>query len=368
MMKSILFVLTDITQCGGTERTVLSVANYLNKNNFKVMILSLNSSCEQRPFFNLSKNIMIRHLNVPSYVNKSFIYKIKGWIFSILKFRSEIKNINADVIISTSRNTNLLSLLFKHTSQTLIGCEHFAYNVPMNNFLRQIRDISYKKINRLIVLTRKDAEYYTNKGVKVDVIPNAIPFDDEITKSGLKKNMAIAIGRHTEQKAFDKLIKLWCKIENSIQDWQLLIIGEGPLLEMNKKLASDLESRTITFLPFTKNIVQYYQEASLYLMTSIYEAFPMVLIESKYFGCVNIAYDCDTGPSEIIKNREDGFVIPMDDEKQFINTISKLISNTELINHLSKKAELNSNDYLKSNILPQWIRLIDSFYHEKGSY
>ena len=234
---------------------------------------------------------------------------------------------------------------------------------PMNSCLRIIRDIAYRKLTKLVVLTNKDLQYYTRKRIKTTVIPNAIPIENKNLDLSKKDKIAIAVGRHSKQKAFDSLIRKWNRIYRDIPDWKLIIIGEGPLLRSNKDLAMQLGVKNIEFKGFTKEIDKFYTQASLYLMTSIYEAFPMVLIEAKYFGCINIAYNCDTGPAEIIKQGEDGFIIEMNNTTSFENKILDLIHNPEKIKKMQVQAHNNSKVYSKENVLYNWINLIDIVQH-----
>lgn len=352
----IAIAISDITKCGGTERTVIALANYLSQNVKHVEIISLFSKSDTNTFFSLNEKIEISHLSILSYTGKSPARKLCGWITSLIKCYKGIRCSDSDILIGTSRNTNILLLLYKR-GRKVIGCEHFASSVPMNSMLKKMRNISYRKLEKLIVLTERDVFYYSCLNINVKLIPNATPF--EMPRYCEKENVAIAVGRHTEEKAFDKLIKLWKKVEDYTSVWTLYIIGEGELLEYNKQIALENNCRRIKFLPFQKNIIESYKKASLYLMTSLYEALPMVLIEAKTCGCVCVSYDCDTGPREIIVNDEDGFIIPVDDENMFVKRILQLIDDKKLLNIMSKKAVANSKEYSAEYIMPKWLALID---------
>lgn len=354
----IAIVISDITKCGGTERVVISLANYLFLNVNSVEVISLFSEKAANVFFPLNEKIKIHHLEILSYTGQSLIRKLYGWTTSLIKCYKGIRNNDSDVLIGTSRNTNILSLLYKR-ERMIIGCEHFANNVPMNYLLKKIRNICYRSLDRLIVLTERDVFYYSRLNINVVLIPNAIPF--ETPQYSEKENIAIAVGRHTEQKAFDKLIKLWKKVEDCTS-WTLYIIGEGELLEYNKLTALKNNCQRIIFLPFQKDIISYYKRASLYLMTSLYEALPMVLIEAKTCGCVCISYDCDTGPREIIVDEEDGFIIPVNDDSLFVKRVFQLTDDKNLLNEMSEKAAINSKEYSVEVIMPKWLTLLDELY------
>lgn len=357
-LKLISIFITDISQCGGTERTVISLANYLSENSYKVKIISLFSNKESKPFFEVDSKISVIHLQLSSYMNGSLFIKLKGYINSYLKVNRFIRDHDADIFMGTSRNTNLLCIL--GGKKLIIGCEHFPNNVPMNGFLRIIRNIFYKKLTKLIVLTERDQHYYKLKGISTEVIPNAIPFNSCSVDFNIKEKVALAVGRHTDQKNFKELIRIWKCIWKRCEDWTLFIVGEGPLFYENQKFAKEIGCDSIKFIKYTNSIIEYYMKASLYLMTSIYEAFPMVLIEAKNLGCVNIAYDCETGPREIIKDGNDGFLVPIDSPNDYVEKVITIMKNDDLRIKMGKTAILNSQEYTKQNIYPRWIEIIES--------
>ena len=353
----IAIVISNILKCGGTERVVCGIANYLSQK-YKVEIISLFSNGGES-FFELSRNITIHHLSVNSYENKSFRYKIVGWIKSINSYRKFVKKINPDIYIGTSRNTNIMALLFRNNN-IVIGCEHFSALSPMNGFLRIFRDNAYKKLDSLVVLTQKDCNYYKENKIKAEVIPNSVSYTSCNNIQG-KSKIALAVGRHSKEKAFDKLIRIWSQIENQNPDWNLYIIGDGELFDYNKSLANEIGLKKVSFIPFQKNIQEYYKQASLYLMTSLYEAFPMVLIEAQTHGCVCISYNCETGPAEIINDGINGCLVEYDNSKMFVEKFHMLANNAELMKDMAKNAIHDAERFSPNAIMPKWLNLINKF-------
>ncbi len=354
-MKKIAIVISDITKCAGTERIVSGLANYLVDKGFGVEILSLFSG-QGTSYFGLEPSIVVHHLSISSYEAKSIVKKLYGLAISLFQCYRYLRRMDNDILIGTSRNTNIIAWLSKK-KRNVIGCEHFAANVPMNKMLKWFRDHIYRRLDRLVVLTRFDLAYYTQRGVKAVLIPNSISIQGQHTD---KKNIAIAIGRHSIEKNFKELIRIWNTISQINQAWELQIIGDGFLFEENKQYAKSLNCKNIRFLPFQKDIVSYYSKASLYLMTSLYEALPMVLLEAQVCGCVCIAYDCDTGPRDIIKNGKDGYIIPVGQRQEFVDKIQYLISHPAIIAEMGAQARRSSEKYAPARIMPQWIALLQS--------
>lgn len=343
----ITFIITNITNCGGTERVVTSQINYLVQQGFNVEIISMTSIDGNLPFFNLDSTVKIHHLGIKSYEHGGLLDKWKGYVSSFLTFRKYLKTYETDIIIGTSRNTNILSIINKPVDTRIIGCEHFQYYNP-SPAIRFLRNCFYKKLEKLIVLTNRDFNLYVKKGIRAVCIPNAVSFPLQEDMSS-KSNIAIAVGRNSFEKNFSLLLRLWKQIGND--DWTLKIVGEGPLLEDNKALAKELCIENVEFIPFTKNIIDYYKEATIYLMTSRFEAFPMVLLEAKTCGCVCVSFDCETGPREIIQDNKDGYLIPMENHELFISRVKQLMDNPILCREMGKKALENSKLYSAEVIL-----------------
>ncbi|WP_407206408.1 glycosyltransferase [Citrobacter portucalensis] len=112
------------------------------------------------------------------------------------------------------------------------------------------------------------------------------------------------------KKRIDLLLSIWAKIADNNNNWKLVIVGDGELLERNIELSKILgiEKKT-EFIRPQSDIYNYYKRASIFLLTSDYEALPMVLLEASAFGLPCISFDCDTGPRDIITHNYDGFLI-----------------------------------------------------------
>jgi len=94
-------------------------------------------------------------------------------------------------------------------------------------------------------------------------------------------------------------------------------------------------------------------------MTSRSEGFPMVLLEAKAFGLPIVSFDCETGPSEIVKNNEDGFIVPMNDTVQFTEKLDLLVNNFDLRKKMGRKATENVKEFYPDKIIKQWEDILD---------
>lgn len=348
----ISFFITNINKCAGTERVVTSQVNYLVQQGKRVEIISLNS-IEGGAFFDLDNSVVIHHLGVPTYENAGLLKKIIGYIESFVVVKSFFRSYKTDLVIGTSRNTNIMAIV-NNRGTRVIGCEHFQYYNP-KPLIRVIRDYFYKKLEKLIVLTKRDQEIYIKKGISAVCIPNAVSFP--VQKNIKEKSkIAVAVGRHSYEKNFELLLRLWKRVDS--KDWTLQIIGEGPLYEDNKSYAEKEGIKNVEFIPFTKDIVNYYRQASIYLMTSRFEALPMVLLEAKTCGCVCVSFDCETGPREIIRNGVDGFLIPLGQDDEYINRVEQLMNDPDLCKKMGNEALDSSYLYSKEVLLKKLLNIV----------
>ncbi len=174
----------------------------------------------------------------------------------------------------------------------------------------------------------------------------------------LKNKRVIAVGTQNPQKGYDRLLKSWQLISQQHPDWQLSIYGRiDPTLGLTQ-LAQELGiSNSVSFYPPTKDILEKYLEASVYVMSSRSEGFGMVLIEAMACGLPLVAFDCPSGPKDIIHHKEDGLLVPNHDIAAFAQAVSTLIKNPTTRHAMGARARVNSEAYRPERILPAWDRL-----------
>ncbi|KHS85094.1 MULTISPECIES: glycosyltransferase family 4 protein [Pectobacterium] len=348
MTKSVAILIDDICQSGGTERVASILSNELSKEQH-VFLYSLN--IHSSPFYNLSPKVVLK--------TSSSLGRIKKKLDFISFIKKE--NIHSVIIISMGRLSAEMAFFmgFLGAKSKLILSEHVAFE-SFPTYIKFIKLLSYKYADNVVVLTENDKDLLNHKyGLKnVSLIKNISSFYHVKNTVPIKErqNIAIAIGRLSYQKNFERLLFIWSKAIK--KDWRLIIIGDGD----NTKLVSMIEelniSDSVELLPAQQNISGYYNNAKIFLMTSRYEGLPMVLIECKNYGIPSISFNCKTGPAEIIVDKEDGYLIDYNDDDDFINKLSFLISDDELISRMSKSALIRSSLFSPEIIIPKWDNII----------
>ena len=167
------------------------------------------------------------------------------------------------------------------------------------------------------------------------VIPNPLSFYPENNQlSTLENKKVLAVGKHSYQKGFDRLIKSWKHVSERYPNWELDIYGTINESMGLEKLAKSLNlDHSINLYPPEKNIGEKYKEASIYVMSSRYEGFGMVLTEAMAYGVPCVSFDCPFGPSDIISHNKNGMLVENGHIETLSESIIKLIENNYIVSY-----------------------------------
>lgn len=328
-------------------------------------------------FISMGKSVVIINL-FGSYVNNNFsqngctvvnLFKSKiSYLFFplyVYKLRKLIRLLDVDCVIDMGTHFSLFSnpATFATKIKT-ISCEHVNLYASKKNFL--VKFIFCRFSDTIVTLTERDKLAYINAGInnKVICIPNYTRYANKKLSSftsNQNSKVLVAVGRLGAQKSFDRLINIWSKVELK-KDFKLEIWGDGEdrdyllnlIHECNVSDSCQLRGRTDT-------ISEVYGNAYLLLMTSIYEGYPMVLIESISHGVPVISYDCPTGPSEIIENEITGFLIENGNEESFVQKLNLLLGDETFRRRMSEACVGKRYIYSEEYNMILWEELFRSF-------
>ncbi|WP_066874765.1 glycosyltransferase family 4 protein [Clostridium mediterraneense] len=351
----IAILLSDINSQGGVARTVTNLANAFDElTDYSIDIISCFKSCGQEQNYKINENISVKYLNIDINIKTNKIYK---QIYFIKEIKKNLSYKDYDFIISTNAHLNIysyLSLIGKKKTK-LIACEHGAYN-HLEKGWRFITKLIYRKVDKLILLTSKEIDLYKKFCKSIDVIPNILSFEsDYISKQN--NNKIISVGRIDTNKNYIDLIRAFAAIESKYSNWSVDIIGDGTDAEVSK-LKKEIEKLNlkskIVILNFTKNIKEFYLNSDIYVMTSKSEGLPMVLLEAMNCGLPCISYDIKTGPSDIIEDNKNGFLVEELNIEMLQSKLSDLIQNKQLRINMGSAAREASKRFKKENIVLKW--------------
>ena len=174
------------------------------------------------------------------------------------------------------------------------------------------------------------------------------------------QNKILAIGRFAEQKGFDLLIETWSYVEKKYQDWFLEIVGEGAGKKELEEKINSLGLKNVIISPFAKNVRQKYADASIYVLSSRYEGFALVLLEAISMSLPIVSFNCPKGPEEIIEDGVNGYLVPPLNTKMLADKLMLLMGDVEKRKEMGKNGYLLSKKFKIENITAQWINLLES--------
>lgn len=293
--------------------------------------------------------------------------KYKRWHGAVSLLRRYIRTYTPDVIIGIMGSCALIGKLAALGKNVpIIMTEHYAFERPIYAPLTFTQKIFKFYINRLYdcvtVLTEADKKVIGNRLKKVYVMPNPLALRPYVDNCG-KKNKILAAGRLNGWfvKGFDLLIKAWGTIASEYPEWTLEIAGTGDneSIELLNKLIKDNEvTNSAKLVGFRNDVESMYQESSIFVLSSRYEGFGLVLIEAMSQGCACIACDYGGRQREIIKSDEMGVICPPDNVDMLAQAIQKLISDSCYRKLLQQNAPMRASQYELMKIMDKWEKLL----------
>ena len=373
----IVYCTPALYMAGGVERVLTLKANYFAEHFGYDITIILTEGKDKPLFYPLSDRIKIVNLNVnfeelwtSSFVKKVFVYLSKQRIFK-KRLTAELMHIHPDITVSLLRREINFINDIKDGSKKIgelhvnranyrnfeEGDANFIKNLFAKFWMRSL--VSHlKQLDKFIVLTEEDKASWTELS-NVEVIPDPLAFD--ITEvSPLKAKRVIAVGRYVYQKGFDLLLQAWAKIEKLFPDWELAIYGMGDRSSY-ENLAQQLgiNMNRCHLNGSTQNIRKEYLESSLFVFSSRFEGFGMVLIEAMACGLPVVSFDCPCGPKDIVSHDEDGLLVPSGDIDKLANAMSQLMDSYELRHQMAKNAICNVRRFQIDEIADRWQLLFE---------
>lgn len=354
-MKKILITLRDITETGGGERVCANLSNALS-DLYEIKIVSFHRK-ENHITYSLNPSISVEYLSKgpqrASNLFKRFLNKTVKRVLLSLKASSVIKRYKPDIVFC---NDGTFMPIKKEADVRYMRLWHL--NAPKK------RKKVFARYDSLVVLSEKQIDVWRQYHNNIRVIPNfLVEMPDKITDYAQKT--VISVGRidKGDQKGFFRLIDIWkaVKEDKNLVDWKLRIVGNGDLKpELEEKINSENLNDSVSVIPFSSNIGNEYLQASIYAMTSKFEGFGMVLVESASYGLPGVAFDINAGPSDIISDGESGFLVEDNNLKAYSEKLKSLMLDESLRQRFGiKSKEVVSAKFSKERIIGLWKDLFE---------
>lgn len=346
--KKICLVIPSL-QAGGMERVMSELANYFSqKSDIEVHLLCLGDG----QFYSINHSVI---LYKPSFKKKSwFIYSIRTLFF----LRNRLRKIRPNAVLSFGETYNsfvLLSAMF--LSLKIFVSDRSKPDKKWGKMHEALRKILYPKAHGIISQTTYSKSFLQKetKHTNICVIPN--PVDSGVFTEQHRKKVILNVGRLISTKKIDSILEIFAQTNHD--GWNLWIVGDGPLMEQLKEKATLLGiSNSLQFWGSQVDVARFYSQASIFAFTSVSEGFPNVLLEAFASGLPCISFDCVAGPSDLINDDINGFLIPEMDKKTYLKKLQLLMDNYDLRIKMGNQAKETAKEYHISKIGEDYLKFI----------
>ena len=380
----IVYCTDSICYLGGIQNVTITKANGLAQMGHQVWIIVTDN--KYPPLHSVDPKVQVINLDINYFEDdwKSKFYVIKSILIKRKKHKKAIakvlNDINPDIIISTGTSEkNFLPNIRLNSTPIFIREIHFQKGYRLSHARSLFEKImaiignwydyswNINKYDQIVILTNEDKELNWKNNSKVSVISNPVTFDTNIKTAPLTNKKIITAGRHVYQKNYKFLINTWKIVDQKHPDWQLEIWGDGVLKNELSKLINTLGlNNKVLLMGYTNDVISQMQKASGYVLSSLFEGMPLVLIEAMSCGLPIVSYTCRCGPKDLIEHGKNGFLCEVNDETKLAEYICSIIEDDRLRIRMGQASKKKSEEFRIEKIATQWINLFQTLINNKN--
>ena len=363
--KKVTFLISSLAG-GGAEGVCVNVVNGLAEQGWQVdlVVLNLNNAVYHDRVSNKINLVVlgVHHARYSSLALLKYIHQQK--LKTVIVFNNELA-VMLVMLRSVFRfKTKIIVRNINTLSQTLNHAQGFWKKYVVKPLIESLFCKVDHVINQCQAMRKDLIALYPQLTEKSSVIYNPVAkhIEDYAKSHNLsqveEQNYLLCVGRLEKQKAFNYVIEGFAAVANEFPNLRLKIVGQGSLEQELKQCALNLNvADRVDFDGFQRDMIPYYLYAKATLLTSLYEGFPNVLVESIMLGTPVIAFDCPSGPNEIVQEGINGFLIEYQNSENFKKKLVQLLSikfNPENVKNTIKQNKVDE-------IVKQYAKLIAYF-------
>ena len=316
-MKLLFFI--SSLQCGGAERVCVTLCNHWAERGWDVTLATFDDG-SAAPFFKLGPRV--RHVPLGlARRSTGLIHSVANNLRRVVRLRAFIRQERPQRILSFIDATNVLALIAAAgTGIPVVVAERVDpahHPIPLPWTI--LRRLVYRRAFAIAVQTRSIAAYFpASWRDRIAVIPNPVPVvapsaPESRRPQGARRSI-VGMGRLERQKGFDLLIRAFASMAGERPDWDVRILGEGSERPALLSLIGSLGLEGRVALPGREaEAAAALRRADLFVLSSRYEGFPNALCEAMASGLPVVAFDCPSGPADIVRDGVDGRLVPAED-------------------------------------------------------
>ena len=374
----IYYIYTALVTKGGADRVIVEKANWLAEHGHDVAIIT-DTQMGREPVFPLSQKVRLIDLAIDfsKEYGHGFLMRIFMYYKLMHQYRKKMTEVlmhdRPDIVITTlGRDISFITKIKDGSKK--IGEAHTTKHFIRNFHLLEQRNVLFKyltkyfrwnmdrevsRLDAFVVLTSQDQNDWGNK-IPVYVIPNSYPFYPDIP-STCENKQAIIVGRYNSAKGYNYLVDAWKRVHQKHPDWIINIFGSGEYENDIRQQIHDEGLQDVMIMnPPTDRIMEEYLKSSIYVMSSVFEGFAMVLLEAMACGLPCVSFDCPYGPRNVITNGEDGILVEYLNSHALADNICRLIEDKDLRMEMGNKGRRNVLRFSRETIMSQWVELFGS--------
>jgi glycosyltransferase involved in cell wall biosynthesis len=382
--RKVYILLVSAWGMGGTIRAAINLASYLS-DRYEVEIISTYRRNDE-PYFAFDPRVKVVALDDQRKgVRRPRLRKLLNRFSSALYHPADIRRHNhtlwtdvqlvrhlrrAQGIAIASRPGHIIQLAdLALPGLITVGLEQMNLQSHARN-LRKAMLRRYRKLDGLGVLTEQDRAAYeaamNGSAPPIWKLPNTVRAI-EPPRADLSAKRIFAAGRYTPQKGYDFLIHAWAPVAREHPDWELKICGNG---QSKQRLQERIEQEGIgeqtDLAGPTDDVPGEMARASIYALSSRFEGFPLVLVEAMSKGMACVAFDCPTGPADIIDDHRNGLLVPPKDVAGLSAALREMIEDEELRRRCGDAAIETARDYTMAAIGPRWEAMLQELLQQRA--
>ena len=348
---------------GGAERVLSFMANAWASMGREVTVLLMVSSSEP-PFYELDQRVRLPFLGIAN-VSTRLLEGFRNNRRRIRVLRDAICDSRPHVVIGFMDTTNVLTLIAtRGLNVPVLVVEHTDPAMyRLGSVWKQLRLWTYRWADRVVVLNERTRRCFPNKIRKrTVVIPNPVFVEHHDTSAWSRpvgKSLLVAMGRLVEEKGFDLLLRAFSRLNSKYTDWDLVILGEGPLRRDLESLRDALGLSGRVHLPGKfRNPHAILRQGDLFVLSSRQEAFPLALCEAMACGLPVISTEYHEGVHEIVREGIDGVIVPAGNADALAAAMDRLMADREERKRLASRAVEVSQRFSPEKCMAMWETLL----------
>lgn len=374
----LVYITPAIYSAGGVERvTTLKASYFAEQYGYDVTII-VTEGKGRDSFFPLSDKVKVVNFAINfevlwtcSFIRKVFVYLKKQHLYKKL-LTQELLRIRPNITISTlRREINFLNNIpdgSKKIGELHVNRANYRnFSIEKSNFVKYLFAKFWsdslvghlKKLNKLVVLTEEDRLAWPELN-NVCVIPDPLAFSPKQV-SPLTEKRVITVSRYSHEKGVDLLLQAWSKVERQCPDWRLDVFGNGDSSSFESLIDQlGIDRNRCQLNGRTDDVEKEFFNSSLFVLSSRFEGFGMVIVEAMACGLPVISFNCPCGPKAIITNEKDGLLVDNGNVTALAQGIITLITDIRRRNSLAEAACNTAQRYTMSRIASEWVMLFEN--------